>query len=77
MGYRNCCTCDCCEERETADAMNETLQEFLDANINPDAQRLAEFLVFFTKYNDPLVRDKSWYTHERLMDLFTRLQVII
>lgn len=73
MCCRECCTCDCCDEREDDDVVNQSLQEFLDCNNNPDAQRLTEFLTFFKNYNDPLVSDKEWYTHERLMYFFDNL----
>jgi hypothetical protein len=74
MSCRDCCTCDCHEdERE----VNESLQEFLYANNHPDSRKLTEFLTFFKKYNDPLIYDPDWYTHDRLMDLFNSLNVTL
>lgn len=63
----NCCDCDnCCN--------CDSLQEFLTNN-NYDSMRLYEFLRFFKSYNDPTVHDSSWYTKERLMDLFESLNI--
>jgi hypothetical protein len=71
MCCSECCTCDCCDRDDRSD--NYSLKEFIDANDHPDASKLDNFLTFLTGYTDPLVRDPSWYTEERLISMFKDL----